>query len=1456
MAIYIQSLRFMTCPNRDSARRDPVCISAAQLLAGSKWLFLFLTLLLTIENWAADNDFAAPVVTITSHTHGQIVNTKSIVLTGTATDADRGGNGISSVYARGTITGATATGSATVNWSQTIMLNPGANLLEVYAYDNSEAKNSITLPITINFQPLDSLPPEISITSHQNGETVNTKTIVVSGTATDAGRGDNGISSVYLRGTIAGAVAQGAGTATWSQTITLNPGVNNLEVYAYDNSDVQNSKVQPLTINFQPVDPLPPNILVLSHTNGQIVASSTIQLSGTASDAGRGNSGISSIYVRGTLPNVAAIGAETAAWSTSVSLFPGPNHITVYAYDNSDVQNEATQSLTINFQPGDTLGPILSVTSHVDGETVTASQITLRGTASDAGRGDRGISSVYVQGKLPDTSAQGAATVEWSKTIELSPGRNSITVYAYDGNEFPNETSQTLTIHFQPSDALGPVLAITSHTDGQIVQSSVITLVGTATDAGRGGSGISAVTLRGRIDAVTAAGNETANWSRTVELTPGRNVIFVTASDNAPFPNQTTASIEIILQPTDTLPPALTVLSPADGQTVFTNVITVTGTATDAGRGDHGVSFVRVKAIRAEGDTAVGAGVANWSRTFALNPGINHIQITAADASEFPQETNVTLTVTYQSGDLTPPTITIDTPRNNQTVNVNTIVVAGSVTDAGTGSNGIAEVRVNDTIVPGVTAVGGAAAAFSHTVNLVAGVNVISVVALDNSANRNSAAQTITVTYDPVDSLPPIISIESHRNNQTVNTPSIVLLGRATDEGQGNNGISGVTVDDLPAAGGTAAGAAVAQWTRELTLSLGPNVISVVARDDSPAKNSAARTITIVYEPVDVTPPTLESTSHRTGHTVLTSQITLTGIATDADRGDNGIRSVTVNGVAATGGSATGVGTASWSRDLTLERGQNVISIVAQDGRTNSASLTLVLTFDPDAGNPGSQEFCWLRSSSSDGADAAYSVALDRAGNSYVTGVFEGTTTFGTTNLVSHGESDIFVAKYDPSGNVLWALQAGGPKADAAYGIAVDAEGNPCITGYFTGEARFGAELLETTGIYDLVLAKFDSNGQLLWASTTGSSTALFGQAVAVDGKGDTYVAGAFSQNAWFEDVEFENNDEYDAFVAKYSAEGELLWAYQLGGDEADQATGIGVDANGQCYVTGYFEDLAFFGEIDLVSRGGRNLFVGQLDADGELVWVNQAGAAGKAQGTAIAVTPNGTSIVTGYFDGTARFGPNTTLSARGTYDLCLASFNANGDFLWATNTTESAAILGAGVGIDREGNSYVTGSFTGSAVFGDRTLTNTTGSDIFLAQYDGEGRLLWVKQAGGDADSAAYAMAVDAAGVCVLVGAVQGTTSFGHQTLTGNQNGDVAIAKILGNGAGPVIGLTIERLTSSQFKLQFLGDPCAGYRLQGSANFQQWITLPTTNNLSGHSSFLETAPAAPSYRFFRVVSP
>jgi len=210
-----------------------------------------------------------------------------------------------------------------------------------------------------------------------------------------------------------------------------------------------------------------------------------------------------------------------------------------------------------------------------------------------------------------------------------------------------------------------------------------------------------------------------------------------------------------------------------------------------------------------------------------------------------------------------------------------------------------------------------------------------------------SAAFVWTISTASTDTTAPALSITSHTNGQSVTTSSITLSGTATDSGAGNNGIASVTVNGAAATGGTATGSNTANWSRSVSLNTGANTITVVATDT--VGNSRTSTITITRTTADTTTPTLSITSHTNGQTVTTPNITVSGTATDSGRGGSGITGVTVNGTAATGGTASGNGTANWSRALTLAPGANTITAVATDGAGNNRTVTITITYSAPA---------------------------------------------------------------------------------------------------------------------------------------------------------------------------------------------------------------------------------------------------------------------------------------------------------------------------------------------------------------------------------------------------------------------------------------------------------------------------------------------------------------------------
>ena len=388
----------------------------------------------------------------------------------------------------------------------------------------------------------------------------------------------------------------------------------------------------------------------------------------------------------------------------------------------------------------------------------------------------------------------------------------------------------------------------------------------------------------------------------------------------------------------------------------------------------------------------------------------------------------------------------------------------------------------------------------------------------------------------------------------------------------------------------------------------------------------------------------------------------------------------------------------------------------------------------------------WAKKAGGSNADQGHSIVTDSSGNSYVTGYFRETASFGSTTLESSGDADIFVAKLDSSGNWLWARQAGGTSNDYGYSIAIDSSGNSYVTGYFYGTASFGDSTLTNSGNQDIFVAKLDSSGNWLWAKKAGGTSTDRGLSIAIDSSGNSYVIGYFYETAYFGGSTLTNSGNQDIFVAKLDNNGNWLWAKKAGGGITDYGNSIAIDSSGNSYITGYFQGTASFGKTTLTSGGDDDIFVAKLGSDGTWQWAKQAGGTSDDRGQSIATDSSGNSYVTGYFTGTATFG-NTTLTSSGGYDIFLAKLDNNGNWLWVQRAGGTSDDRGNSIAIYSSGNTFLTGYFKETAYFGSISLTsNNNNQDIFIAKVhipyfpedvfvEEENTGLRIKVSGGDAD-------------------------------------------------------------------------------------------------------------------------
>jgi hypothetical protein len=423
-------------------------------------------------------------------------------------------------------------------------------------------------------------------------------------------------------------------------------------------------------------------------------------------------------------------------------------------------------------------------------------------------------------------------------------------------------------------------------------------------------------------------------------------------------------------------------------------------------------------------------------------------------------------------------------------------------------------------------------------------------------------------------------------------------------------------------------------------------------------------------------------------------------------------------------------------------------------------------------------------------SDRGHDIAVDTAGNAYVTGETESNeTTFPVAagpDLTYNGgiyRGDAFVAKVKADGTgLVYCGFIGGSGDDVALGVAVDTAGNAYVTGDTnSSEATFPVTVgpdLSYNGSGDAFVAKVKADGTgLVYAGYIGGSQGETGNSIAVDTVGNAYVTGwTESDEASFPvsiGPDLTHNGGNDAFVAKVKADGTgLVYAGYVGGSGInDGGDGIAVDAGGNAYITGLTDSTEASFPVtvgpDLTYKGGyHDIFVAKVKAGGaELVYCGYIGGDSYDWSGDIAVDAAGNAYVTGQTYSTeATFpvivGPDLTHNGGGA-DAFVAKVRADG-----TGLVYAGYIGGSGddddgrsIAVDAAGNAYVVGNTdsTGTSfpvTVGPDLTYNGGATDAFVAKVEADGTgLVYCSYIGGYYTDMGTGVAVDAVGDAYIVG-------------------------------------------------------------------------------------------------------
>ncbi len=413
--------------------------------------------------------------------------------------------------------------------------------------------------------------------------------------------------------------------------------------------------------------------------------------------------------------------------------------------------------------------------------------------------------------------------------------------------------------------------------------------------------------------------------------------------------------------------------------------------------------------------------------------------------------------------------------------------------------------------------------------------------------------------------------------------------------------------------------------------------------------------------------------------------------------------------------------------------------------------------------------FEWVAAGGGAKSDKTRAVTFDREGNVFMAGETTDEGTFGDLTRAGLGGTDFFLTKVSKEGKFLWVRSLGGSLVDRGYGVATDAAGNAYVTGHYQStDAQANGQPLPNAGDYDVFIAKYDTLGALIWIKTAGGKGYDYGHGIVVDSKGDIIITGAVAGEAKFGDVTVNaGSTTRPIFCAKYDSEGNLKWVKATGGKFSGSGHGLGVDANDAIYIGGSGGGTGTLDSVTLESKSQAGIVL-KLSPTGEGIWAATLPGVPSAGFHEITVDTAGRTWCAGMFKGVLNGGPvQTTGDKDKDNDGVFAHFSPEGKLVWSHVIQGPATDYCLGVATDNTGRCFVTGEFSETATFAGQTLKSQGATDIFTAAFDVKGGLEWLVQTGGAKGDNAYCMAWHPSGKLIFSGAGVAPATFGGQTLT-----------------------------------------------------------------------------------------
>lgn len=451
-----------------------------------------------------------------------------------------------------------------------------------------------------------------------------------------------------------------------------------------------------------------------------------------------------------------------------------------------------------------------------------------------------------------------------------------------------------------------------------------------------------------------------------------------------------------------------------------------------------------------------------------------------------------------------------------------------------------------------------------------------------------------------------------------------------------------------------------------------------------------------------------------------------------------------------------------------------------------SVPVIIILFLIADAGlRAQTVKLDWAASMNGNSYDACRAITLDADGNVYSTGYYSTTVDFdpgpGVFNLSSSGAEDMYLAKHDASGKLVWAKTIGDFRYQAGYALTLDNDRNIFVTGIYFGTTDFdpgpGVTQLTSNGNEDIFVCKYDNNGNFTWAKSFGGPTNDFCNDIVLDRSGNIYINGYFEQTADFDPgpgaFNLSSAGSTDIFVCKLNSFGNLVWAKRIGGPSADVAFSIGLDELDNVYSTGFYWATADFdpgpGVFNLTSDAFGDGYILKLNNGGNFIRAVKMGGNSRVRNSSLKIDQTGHIYITGHFDGEADFDPGANsqllISPVDDDDIFVAKYNLDFNLVWVKQFGGPSFQKVFDIETDDANDIYLTGHYNGTIDFDpgpdEYKLTAAGDPDIFVLKLNPAGAFTWVAASTGPFYGSGYALKLDPAKNIVIGGTYEGTIDF-----------------------------------------------------------------------------------------------